>query len=352
MSSESSPEPDLLLDCVPGNLDEIDRLLAWIERLEERCPQIGKRLKPLLHLDDLPAELHPSRFEKIQQELVELDFLLLDAWKGRQRCVSKEIRRQVAPWLIGLTRARKELLKQLGKQTVDSEVEDAITRFASLLDECLPDLEDLATLLITAKAMREKHQEPAGMTKVTPAQAPPVLAGQTPENSIKLVGEYWDIRYGHNNGLFAQRSNTILPQLRKLLSSPNRSPTVAELLGDPEGTLAADAQLRGECTTDPEGIQFIRRRLQEIAEIRKETGGSQALDDEEAELTSGMKKAGRHLESQLRKAHHNLATQLRKFCGKLAESMPQLHAHLKEALRLDFPHFGYFPPPGTPAWEI
>jgi hypothetical protein len=37
---------------------------------------------------------------------------------------------------------------------------------------------------------------------------------------------------------------------------------------------------------------------------------------------------------------------------KLAKDMPALAAHLRAALKLDFPYIGYYPSPGTSAWQI
>jgi hypothetical protein len=48
-----------------------------------------------------------------------------------------------------------------------------------------------------------------------------------------------------------------------------------------------------------------------------------------------------------------MATQIRNLLrNKLRETMPKLAAHLKVAIKLELPQFGYFPPTGTPAWKI
>jgi hypothetical protein len=161
MSPDPSDESDQLLDHVPGNLDEINRLLKWVDDFLDRCPRIGKRLGPVLDLEDLPAEVHASLLQQLQHELIELDSLLLDAQEERLRCVAGEPRGRVESWLVNLARANKELLEQMKGQTVNDEVVNAITRFASLLGSCRPDLEDLAQLLVTTKTVREKHQKPA-----------------------------------------------------------------------------------------------------------------------------------------------------------------------------------------------
>jgi hypothetical protein len=173
------------------------------------------------------------------------------------------------------------------------------------------------------------------------------------ENSIQLVGKVWELRYGNERGGYPERGHKCIPWLRTILSHPRRSLTVAEVRGDPEGRLAGDALLHGERATDAAGIRAIRLRQEEIADIRAETGGSPSLDEEEAELLQQLQEASKQIKSPLRKAHHNIASQIRAFLrDKLAKDMPDLAAHLTAALKLDSPHFGYYPPVGAPAWKI
>jgi hypothetical protein len=55
--------------------------------------------------------------------------------------------------------------------------------------------------------------------------------------------------------------------------------------------------------------------------------------------------------SPLKGEHHNIASQLRTFTRKLKDKMPQLAAHLHASLKLEFPHFGYYPPKPAPGWQ-
>jgi hypothetical protein len=190
----------------------------------------------------------------------------------------------------------------------------------------------------------------------------PEAAGAAPaddtvnENSMKLVGEVWTIQYGNEPGMYTDRGNQCIGWLAKLLARPNRSLTVAELRGDPEGQLKADAQMGSERETDEDGIRSIRARLQEIEEIAAETGGgSESLDAEKATLLRQVEAAvnEKKIGSKLKRGHHNMATQIRAFLReKLAKDMPKLATHLTAALKLEFPEFGYFPPGDTPTWKI
>jgi hypothetical protein len=175
-------------------------------------------------------------------------------------------------------------------------------------------------------------------------------------NSIQRVAEVWHLRYQGEQGDYPVKGNQCIGWLAKLLVAPNRSLTVADLRGDPEGKLAADALLGAERETDNAGIKAIRKRLEEIEDIAEQAGGwSEHLEKEREDLLDRVKEAedGKQLRSSLNRAHHNIASQIRTFLrDKLPEEMPQLAAHLNQSLKLEFPSFGYYPPAGTPAWKV
>jgi hypothetical protein len=187
----------------------------------------------------------------------------------------------------------------------------------------------------------ERVQEP-------PRVPPPAL------NSIRLEAQVWHLAYGPEKGEFPKRGNQGIKWLAQLLLAPNRSLTVAELRGDPEGKLRGDSLLRGESASDWETVRGIKARLDEIDDITAETGGSEALENEKADLLTHLEAAddSKQITNPLRTAHHNIATQFRNLLrDQLGQHMPQLAAHLKAALKLDFPHFGYYPPASTPSWN-
>jgi hypothetical protein len=173
------------------------------------------------------------------------------------------------------------------------------------------------------------------------------------EWSIRLVGEVWHLHWQDEAGEYPQKGNQCVGWLKELLLHPRRFLTAADLVGDPEGKLAGDAKLGSECATDDAGIQAIRRRLEDIEAIVATTGGSDFLEVERAKLLAGLQAADNKVQilSPLKGKHHNIATQLRTFLVKLQHAMPDLAAHLKASLKLVFPHFGYYPPDGTPAWK-
>jgi hypothetical protein len=169
--------------------------------------------------------------------------------------------------------------------------------------------------------------------------------------SIRRVGEYWEVCFDRERGLYRDKGNKGIRWLRPILAAPNRLLTVAEVRGDPEGKLTADARLRGEREIDAEAIRSIKRRLHEIEDIERETRGCEALVDEKAYLLRQLKRPLRRIATPLAKAHHTIATQIRTFRNKLSKDMPQLAAHLTQALNLNFPHFGYHPTKPT-NWKI
>jgi hypothetical protein len=175
-------------------------------------------------------------------------------------------------------------------------------------------------------------------------------------NALWRAGEVWHLRYGDEKGDFPVRGNQFLGWLAKLLARPNRALTVAELHGDPEGKLAADAGLGGENAVDKEGLRRIWERIEEIDAAIEKTGGSETLENEKADLlkeVEGHSAKGR-MGAGVRKACNNITTQKRQFIGKLKAVMPELAAHLKACLIPSANDFSvsYRPPAGTPNWHV
>jgi len=171
---------------------------------------------------------------------------------------------------------------------------------------------------------------------------------------FQLEGEMWHLRYLGECGRFPAKGNKSISMIAKLVASPNRQLTVAELRGDPGGRLTCDASLGSELEVDRKGLITIKERLQEIDDITEEVGGSERIENERADLLHRLKSAKdyKRLASKLSKDHHNIASQIRGLVRKkLVKNMPNLAAHLTATLKLDFPHFGYFPPTGTPDWN-
>jgi hypothetical protein len=179
---------------------------------------------------------------------------------------------------------------------------------------------------------------------------------ETAGNVIRRVGGVWHLRYESESADFPVAGTKFLGWLAELLSKPSRAITVAELYGDPGGKLTADARLGGEDTTDREALQAIRNRLEDIKEQREDTGGSDALDNEEADLLRQVAgySAKKRIESRVGKAYNNIATQKRQFLQKLKPKMPALAAHLKACLIPSANDYtlSYRPPAGTPRWTI
>jgi CheY-like chemotaxis protein len=179
--------------------------------------------------------------------------------------------------------------------------------------------------------------------------------GQARENSILLRADVWHLRYHGESGDYPRKGNQSLVWLHALLAAPNKLFTVPDLQGDPDGKLAADALIGDEWETDVAGLKKIKDRLDEIEEIVEKTGGSESLENEKADLLNRIQQArrGKKMDSPLKAAHRNIAVQIRALRdNKLAKDMPLLAAHLRAALKLYYPYVGYYPSPGTPAWQI
>jgi len=181
-------------------------------------------------------------------------------------------------------------------------------------------------------------------------------------NSIRRVGEVWQLRYEGEAGDYPSQGNKAIGWLAKLLALPNRQLTIAELYDDAKG-LAADAALGEELENDKQGLRAIYNSVSEIDQLDP-NGESERLQEQKAQLLDQLKEwRYKRLDSPLRRAYSNVATQLRnlyrigdrhnqKKSGKLTTAMPRLAAHLKAYLKLDYPHVGYFPPKDTPAWKF
>jgi hypothetical protein len=174
--------------------------------------------------------------------------------------------------------------------------------------------------------------------------------------SLRRVGEVWHLRYQGENADFPVKGNQFLGWLAKLLAKPGHAWTVAELRGDPEGKLKADALLGGERAKDKEGLQKIHERIQEIDEITGETGGSEGLEDERAKLLRQVEthSARERVGSSAGKAYNNITTQKRQFLGRLQEKMPELAAHLRACIIPSAEGYtiSYRPPARTPRWQV
>jgi hypothetical protein len=174
--------------------------------------------------------------------------------------------------------------------------------------------------------------------------------------SLRRVGKIWHLRYQNEEAEFPVRGNKFLGWLAKLLSKPDHGWTVAELLGDPDGKLKADTFLGGERTANPEALEAIWKRMQDIDTTIEELGGCEALEDERNELLKQVEacSAKEPMRTGVGKAYHNITTQKRQFLKELKPHMPQLTAHLQASIDPSARDYTitYRPPKGTPKWHV
>jgi hypothetical protein len=298
---------------------------------EERV-EIIRALKP--QQDENLSRL-PEPYELQVEILRALNTALVDARTKLVR--ARETRKDALDLTDAVQKPAAELLAWDGGpklpgwiERVAGEAMAAARNLDLLLLEVAQAADD--TALSTAKADRlEEATAPASTTERAES-----------ENAILLVGEVWELHYGNERGRFPRRGNKSIEYLQTILRHPNRSLTVADVLGDPERKLEGDAQLYNERQLDDAGIRAIMRRLDEIEAAREERGrSSDLLDEEEAVLLHQLKDASAVIKTPLQKAHHNIATQLRQFMRKKLASMPHLKAHLRDTLKLNCPHLGY-----------
>jgi hypothetical protein len=202
------------------------------------------------------------------------------------------------------------------------------------------------------------------LTPPDPAIANPQPAGQDstttrdddePQYLFRLISNIWHIRYQKETWEDTRKGNQAIEWLAELLAKPNRTLTSANLRGDPEGKLAADAMQGDEHIADCDDAELkaIKKKQDDIEAIAADSVWTEGLEEKYAELLLRLKdRKDETFRNRPKKDHHAIATQLRNLRRKLKESMPQLAAHLEASLKLDFPGFGYYPPDPPPAWEF
>jgi hypothetical protein len=184
-------------------------------------------------------------------------------------------------------------------------------------------------------------------------RAPAVPADES-GNYLRRVAGVWHFGYEDEVGEYPARGNQCIGWLAKLFPAPNRPFSVADLRGDPDGKLTADAQLGEARATEIEALRSIHFELRQVEDIAEEVGWSKDLEAKKTDLLGRVKKfeANKKISGPLRKAHHNVAAQIREFLkANLAKDMPKLAAHLAASLQLNYPDVTYQPPAGTPAWK-
>jgi hypothetical protein len=200
----------------------------------------------------------------------------------------------------------------------------------------------LLRVIIDPKLDAEAFAAPSTPAAKLPQAGPTAtVLEQTADFKITQIGDLWEIKYGTECGMYR---NQCVGWLAFILSHPGRRLSVADLVGDPEKNLQADSQLGRERATNAEGVQKIKRRIEEIDEIAETTGGSENLESEKVELMRQLQEASKNLPSAGAKAFHNIASQIRLLIKKKLNShMPKMAAHLRASLKLDSPHFFYSP---------
>jgi hypothetical protein len=195
----------------------------------------------------------------------------------------------------------------------------------------------------------DTEEEGAVSRQESPSQTPPLAV----QLSLRRVGEMWDLRYLNDQRHFPVKGNLFIRWLAKLLAHPNQGFTVAQLRGDPEGKLAADAALGGEDAMDAREVREIRERIEEINDSLN-VGSSERLEDEKAQLIRQLEPFQERLQSGVKKGYDNIARQKRDFLNEQICDMPSLAAHLKLYLMQDPESysFAYRPPSNAPRWHI
>jgi CheY-like chemotaxis protein len=356
----------LLIDDDDGLRQFLQKALAerghrviCLDRADDALAIISNGEFDLVVVDEIMPGLHGSEFLKLLRDNGNDIPVILMTGLGTRSLI--EPMKQLGALVVPKPAAGSvELLKDLVPavdETVNGEAEivDLISRTVKLalkLGKTAPYLRWQLDWELRIQVSALVNHDPERVRQLLGEGA----ADPQAENSICLQGDIWHLRFHGESGDYPRRGNQSLAWLHKLLAAPNKLFTVADLQGDPDMKLAADAEIGADYQTDDAGVNRIKDRLEEIAEITEKTGGSEFLEDEKAILLKQLRDAmrGKKMDSPLRAAHRNIAVQLRTLRdNKLAKgNMPRLAAHLRAALKLEFPYIGYYPPPGTLSWQI
>jgi hypothetical protein len=312
-----------------------DRLLtsalaAWLEHLTTEFLHLVDGTAPATvetETDDTANRLYREALEETTLSLPELRPMVLQARTARSQLYAA-IRR--------------------GEDSVE-----AAHRLRLALSEIIPHLAGLEAGTEDTQpaqtAPTGPHQEPATEPTATMEES---VHDQVPSCLLRRVGKIWHLSYQGEQSDFPVDGNKFMGWLAKLLGKPKHSWTIAELHGDNDGKLAADALLSGENEKDRKALKEIADRLEEIDEITKETGGSETLEKEREKLLRQVARysSDDRMKTSIEKAYNNVTTQKRQFLKKLKKLMPQLAAHLTACIRPVGKGYtvSYLPPEGAP----
>jgi hypothetical protein len=236
---------------------------------------------------------------------------------------------------------------RLARTTNPEALARLIDCYESTLSRLADDIDAEERLALSQRA-NEATTANAGAAEDARPPDPPV--------SLRRVGEVWHLRYHDEEADYPVKGNQFIGWLAKLLDKPNRTWTVAELRGDPDGKLKADASLGGQPITDEESLQKIQDHIEDIDATIEATGGSEALEEQKARLLGQVADCAkrRRIISPLSKAYGNIQTQKSLFLTKLKAEMPQLGTHLRACIIFSGKDYtiAYRPPSNAPLWQV
>jgi hypothetical protein len=257
---------------------------------------------------------------------------------------------------LELIRAQDPELYALVQRPASDQAKSAST---NTLSSDAPDLSEVRDSSITDERVTVVSTSPDA-ERQPPPSALLEASGTDPGSGadaacyLRRQGRVWQIRFHGEIGDFPEKGTNCLRWMAIVLARPNHSFPVNELLGDVDGKLASGTRFSAEAETDWAGFKALKRELDDVDTLM-EIGSTEALEHQKADILRRLERAQRRPKltggDPFRKAHHNVCTQIRKFVRSL-KYMPHLANHLVAALKLEYPHVGYYPPSGSSAWNM
>jgi hypothetical protein len=197
------------------------------------------------------------------------------------------------------------------------------------------------------------------------------------ENSLCLVGAVWHVRYEEDGKVahFADRQDSVLRHLARLLAEPNRRFSALDFRPPPPDWLppvvgaARLAPVGQDASSDAKALRDYERELRRLAQEIKEADDAHDAETA-ARLRAEFDKLKEHLDRETvarrlghkkqcgslgpeEKADQALRMGLRRLTESLRKKgLPKLADHLDKYLDNTGGEWWYAPPPGTSHWHV
>jgi hypothetical protein len=157
---------------------------------------------------------------------------------------------------------------------------------------------------------------------------------------FRLRGEMWELRYREEEALLRHTPRSGLLYIRELITDPQNSFFVADLIANVEKRKRDASLTSGDTVLDDDARAVYRERYAdcqrqlERARRNNDEGGSEAAKHEMEELaaqvrqSTGLGSRDRRIGDEIRRAANRVSTAIERAIGRIEQHCPQLARHL------------------------